>query len=154
MEKQRNGTAPSSALSPGTLPSTLPSTFGNLGLSQSCSRRPRFQYTFFKFNAYKVGLSISLPYVRLVWPRKAIMGDGANAVLESSRLSSAEAGGFGALYGPSTPRFSNLRLGHPLLRGPLDFLSQRLWECKILPKARKINLRKIVPWAPETHQLI
>ena len=30
MEKERNGTAPSSPLSPGTLPSTLPGTFGDL----------------------------------------------------------------------------------------------------------------------------
>ena len=47
-ENQRNGTAPSSPpsspLFPGTLRSTLPGTcFRGLGLSQSCSRRPRLQ---------------------------------------------------------------------------------------------------------------
>ena len=39
LEKQRNGTAPSSPLFPGTLPSTLPGTFGDLGFLRPVAGR-------------------------------------------------------------------------------------------------------------------
>ena len=53
LEKQRNGTTPSSPpsspLFPGTLPSALLSPCGGFGLSQSCSRRSPLQGTLLKY---------------------------------------------------------------------------------------------------------